>query len=51
MNNTSDSTKDLPGPGNYNNPKEFGKGVPTCRIAFKTRELSKLDVPGPGSYS
>jgi len=25
--------------------------VPTCKIAFKPRDLTKLDVPGPGSYN
>ncbi|CDW83428.1 UNKNOWN [Stylonychia lemnae] len=48
---TSQSQHELPGPGNYNNPKEFGKGVPTYKIGIKTKEISKLDVPGPGSYN
>lgn len=51
MNESQKSYGDLPGPGNYNNPKEFGKGIPACKIAFKPNDLSKLDVPGPGSYN
>lgn len=45
------STGELPGPGNYNESKTFGKGVPTFKIGIKNKDMSKLDVPGPGSYS
>ena len=49
---TNKSMNELPGPGNYNNSnyKEFGKGVPSVKIGVRTKDLSKLDVPGPGSY-
>lgn len=46
----SKSQKELPGPGNYEDGKTFGKGGVSASIRGKRSDMKSLDVPGPGSY-
>jgi hypothetical protein len=35
----------------YGGGIEFGKGAPSVKIGTLVKDLSRLDVPGPGSYN
>ncbi|CDW79521.1 UNKNOWN [Stylonychia lemnae] len=48
---TSKEVKNLPGPGNYESYKQFGKDVPMVSIMGKREPLKKDNIPGPGSYN
>lgn len=42
--------QEVPGPGNYDNLQEFGKGAKGISIRGKRNEMRIADHPGPGSY-
>lgn len=44
------SVVDLPGPGNYDSSKGFGKGSVAVSIRGKQSDLKRLQSPGPGAY-
>lgn len=41
----------MPGPGNYDdNHSQFGKGAQSFSIKGKYKDMSGLNIPGPGAY-
>mmetsp|Transcript_35534 Transcript_35534/g.34553 ORF Transcript_35534/g.34553 Transcript_35534/m.34553 type:complete len:148 (+) Transcript_35534:4040-4483(+) len=46
----SNGVKDLPGPGNYSDSKQFGANAKAVTILGRPRDSSKNDSPGPGNY-
>jgi hypothetical protein len=42
--------KELPGPGNYSDGKEFGKDAIAFKMGGKAKETNRNDSPGPGNY-
>ena len=46
----SKTARDMPGPGNYHDTKEFGKGAPSFTIRGKPEDRTRYDSPGPGHY-